>query len=519
MSFNNSANSSNNSSSNLNSSKKTSNFNKFLDYIWPIEYSELPKFLTMTLLMFCILSIQNLTRALKDGIVIPLIGTETISFLKFWGVMPGAFLITIIYVKLINSIKGEYIFYIITSIFLSFFALFAFCIFPNHEFLHLEVNYVNALVSAFPHFKWFILLLSNWSFSVFYIMAELWPNAVFALLFWQFVNMVTTVEESKRFYPLFGLLGQTGLYLSGEFLKKINNINHYFATKFNLQATTQDLSIQIILSVVLILGIICIFAFWLLNHKILDIKNLEKIQFKIKKHHMNFFESFKMVFSSKHIMLIAVLLICYGFAINLVEGPWKSCASKLYTNPTDYSAFVGSYLSYTGIFTILFVVLGSNIVRRLGWFSAAIITPLMVFITGILFFAISNFSALGVLMIGVFAITDPSFIAVTIGMIQNILSKSTKYTLFDSTKEMSYVPLNDELKTKGKAAVDMIGIKLGKSSAALLQSLVFIIIPTATYSSISVYLMLVFAIVCIIWIWSVVALNKEYIKAVLTSER
>jgi AAA family ATP:ADP antiporter len=91
-----------------------------------------------------------------------------------------------------------------------------------------------------------------------------------------------------------------------------------------------------------------------------------------------------------------------------------------------------------------------------------------------------------------------------------VLSKSTKYTLFDSTKEMSYVPLNEELKTRGKAAADMIGTKLGKSSSAFLQSMLFVIIPTATYQSVSSFLMIIFFIICIVWIWAVVELNKEY---------
>jgi AAA family ATP:ADP antiporter len=487
-----------------------SKYEKLLDYVWPIARSELPKFLTITLLMFCILGIQNLIRAMKDSVINTMIGTETISFLKFWGVLPAAFLITIIYVKLVSVMKGENIFYLIMSIFIGFFLLFAFYLFPNHQSLHLDVDTAQNLVANYPNFKWFILLLSNWSFSLFYVIAELWPNAIFALLFWQFVNKITTVDESKRFYPLFGLLGQTGLYLSGQFLINLPAMNTYFTQLFALKASTSVVSIQLVMMVVAVLGAVGLVSFWVLNHCILDISTTENLQFRVKKNQMTLKESWKMVTESRYIRLVAILLICYGFAINLVEGPWKAEAAKIYQTPTEFAAFVGNYLSYTGILTIVFVLLGSNIVRKLGWMAAAIITPIMVLVTGLTFFLITNFDPIAMLMMVSFSFTDPIMLAIIIGAIQNVLSKSSKYTLFDSTKEMSYVPLDEQLQTRGKAAADMIGVKLGKSSSALLQSMIFVILPAATYSSISPLLMCVFTVVCVVWIWAVVELNKEY---------
>ena len=142
---------------------------------------------------------------MKDSIVITNIGAESISFLKFWGVMPAAILMAILYVKLITKFKPQTVFYIILSTFLAFFAFFTFVIFPNSEYYHLDADTAQTLIHSYPNFKWFILFISQWGFSLFYIIAELWANAVFSLLFWQFVNSVTSVEQSKRFYLLFGL--------------------------------------------------------------------------------------------------------------------------------------------------------------------------------------------------------------------------------------------------------------------------------------------------------------------------
>ncbi|MCP5369492.1 MAG: NTP/NDP exchange transporter [Rickettsiaceae bacterium] len=502
-----------NKTSSSNQSINSSLVNKLIDYIWPINRSELPKFLTITALMFSILCIQNLIRATKDSVISTMIGAETLSFLKFWGVMPAAFLVMMLYVKLVNVMKGENIFYLIMSIFLSFFLVFAFYLFPNAEHIHLSPDTVNQLTQDFPPFKWFILLLSNWSFSIFYIIAELWPNMIYALLFWQFVNKITTIDESKRFYPLFSLLGQTGLYLSGNFLINLPHINNYFKELLSIKCGTHVFTVQLIISVVLLLGITSMVTFWIINNKILDINTTETLQFHAKKSKIGFVESMKMVLSSRYILLITILLLCYGIAINLIEGPWKAQAAKIYKNPTEFASFVGSYLSYTGILTLFFVLLGSNIIRRLGWIFAAIITPLMVLVTGLGFFIVTSFDEVAVWMMLYFSFTDPVLLAIMFGSIQNVLSKSSKYTLFDSTKEMSYIPLTDELKTKGKAAADMIGTKLGKSLSAFLQSTIFIIFPAATYTTIAPYLMVLFCVICFIWIISLLELNKAYKSA------
>ena len=108
----------------------------------------------------------------------------------------------------------------------------------------------------------------------------------------------------------------------------------------------------------------------------------------------------------------------------------------------------------------------------------------------------------------------PLALAVSIGAVQNVLAKGTKYSIWDTSREMLYIPLNNELKTKGKAAVDVISSKAGKSSSGLIQSIIFTIIPTATFTSISPILMVVFTAVCILWIYAVRKIYFEYQKIV-----
>ena len=77
---------------------------------------------------------------------------------------------------------------------------------------------------------------------------------------------------------------------------------------------------------------------------------------------------------------------------------------------------------------------------------------------------------------------------------------------------MTYIPLSLELRTKGKAAVEVIGLKFGKSLGAFSQSFMFILMPAASFDSVTGLFNGNFVLIIILWVWDVRELNKEYIK-------
>ena len=220
-------------------------------------------------------------------------------------------------------------------------------------------------------------------------------------------------------------------------------------------------------------------------------------------------DSIKMILSSKYLGLICILIISYSVSINLIEGIWMSKVQELNKDINSFMAYQGQVYFFTGIVTFICAIMGNTIISKFGWYGAAILTPLCALITGFLFFisivADSKFHA-------IFAQvhTSPLAIAVYVGAIQFIVIKGTKYTLFDTTKEMAYIPLSDEMKTKGKAAVDIVGVKIGKSTGAIVQIITFTIYPCACYNDIAHLLMMMFIMVCLIWIFSVRTLSKYY---------
>ncbi len=497
-----------NSQSNLFTSKLRTIF-------WPIHGNELMKFVPMSCLMFCTLFNQNILRILKDSILISEISAEVASFAKVYAVTPAAAIFVISYAKMVNHLSFEQIYNYLIGFFLIFFIAFAFIIYPNVHNFHFSSDALEQMMISHPHLKWYIALIGNWSYIVFYTLAELWPNIFYVLLFWQFANEMTTTQEAKRFYTLFSLFGNSSLIFVGFLMMNLSSERTIIGRFFEITDNKMVL-VQVSTALVVVSGIASCFLVRFMAKRVLTDPRFYKKAKKERsgKEKLSILESFKYIARSKYLWLMLICSASFGLSMNLVEAVWKSKIKELYPTVNTYAEFNSLYILWTGVAIMVMTIIGNNIMRSHSWFVAAVISPIIIMVTGIAFFVLVVFDHQVLSLFEGAILMTPLALAVSIGAIQNILAKGTKYSVWDTSREMLYIPLDDELKTKGKAAVDVISSKVGKSSSGLVQSIIFTLIPTATFTSISPILMVIFTVVCLLWIYAVRKIYFEYQKIV-----
>lgn len=478
-------------------------FSKWRARLWPVESFELRKILPLLFMKFFISFNYGILASLKDTFIVTEKGSgaEVIPVLKGWIVLPIALLATLIFSKLSNIYKRSTLFYGIILFFLAFFTLYAFVLYPNKELLSPNAT-ADLLVQKFgAQYSHWIAIYRNWMQALFFVFAELWGGLVIFLLFWGFANQINTLGEAKRYYTLFIAAGDLATFGTGPLVG-------YYAYKY---AHTHYLfTLQSLVGYLIIFGcLIMALHWWLTKYVLTDVRfyDPKKCGKEEEKTKLSLWQGIKFIAKSKYLRCLAIMVVSYGLAINLVEVSWKANLKIQFPNPSEYQAFFGTVTSIVGLVSLLTAFfVGGGVIRFFGWHFSAQITPILVGATGLVFLHLLLFQS----YIPLSWSFTPMLLIVLFGAFQNIVSKVTKYTFFDPTKEMAFIPLDKESKVKGKAAIDVVGARLGKSGSAWLQLIFMQLASTSSVLAITHYLVPFVAFTVIYWIYSVKTLNKLF---------
>ncbi|MEN9655015.1 MAG: carrier protein 1 [Chlamydiota bacterium] len=487
-------------------------FGRWRSFFWPIHGFELKKFLPILGIFFLISFNYNALRAYKDSMVVTAhsSGAEVIPFIKVWAILPAAILLTFLFTRLANRFSREKVFYIMMSIFLAFFFVFTFFLYPAQDYLHPN-GLADTMQRLLPAgFKGFIAIFRNWTFTLFYVMSELWGTAILSVLFWGFVNEVTHVDEARRYYGLLtiganigGILsGQAAIYFSGDiFLKWLP-----------YGKTSWDQSVLFLNCAIILSGLLTIAVFRWLNTRVIQPDETAKEMFQVEKREkvqMSMRKNFAYLAKSKYLICIALIVLTYNIAINLIEVVWKNQIKELYPNSSEYNVYMGEVMTQMGIIaTVAAIFITGNVIRRFSWTFGALIPPIVTLTTGIAFFAFVLFQHSELTWVAAFLGSTPLMLSVWLGAVQNCLSRASKYTLFDATKEMTFIPLSPESRLKGKAAIDGVGSRLGKSGGSVIHQGLLLFFTSVAASTPIVGV--IFLGVVLLWILAVVSLGKQF---------
>ena len=413
-------------------------------------------------LCFLICINYHILRNLKDSLILThdFSGAEAIPFLKTWVLIPGTILLVSSTVWLSNRLQFSTLFFLALVFFMGFYCLYTFLLYPYGHLIYLH-TFADQLHHTLPTgWNGFIAIIRYWPDSLFYVMAESWAVIIWYILFTGFANELMSSQEAQKTYPWIILAGNVSAIFAGI------AVNSFTTPDWNI--TLGRLTLFMGLT-----GTMAALVFHLMH---------QNTPIRISSpYKMSFGQSFKELFSSRYLLCLALIVFGFNLVINLTEVIWKDQVLKAYPHPSDYNTYMSQITIMIGIISALTTLLITRVsTDRFHWTICAVMTPLVTLGSALFFFYPLMFSITVI----------PLSLIVFLGSMHIVLSRSTRYTLFDLAKELALIPLSSDQKFKAKSHIDGIGSRLGKASSSGLYQILLLILPNISACAPTVFLIL-----------------------------
>ena len=506
------------------------------------------KLTSMGLLFFFMAYSNSVLDSTKDTLVVTALGgAEQIPFLTVWAVLPASVLFVLAFSSLSASLGRAAVFNFTLTFFLAWFALFTFVLYPGRDALS-PVALTDLLHFHLPSgLHGAVGVLHNWTFTLFYVSAELWGDIVLSLLFWGLANDITRETEAMVLYPLFGLGANLAQALAGRVLAGLADA--FGGATGAAGAAAWDAQLRLLMLSVMAAGgcILALHAYigtaaprWAARRSAFSSQDelqqeaeeaeesraadaraevlLAESEAKVakggakaaaaaaggKKAAPGLGAALRSLVASPQIMCLATMAMAQGLSSNIFQVAWKTQLRNLYPDPSAYSAFMGNMATLSACATGLAMLLAPSLFKRLGWAGTAAITPLCMIGLGWAFFGGSVWGSLA----GASLTPPPGLLRGLVlgGAVVYVFEKASKFSLFKPAEEMVYLRLSARERTQGKAAVDVCATQVGKSGGSLFQQLLLVV-----FGSLAAALpaLAVCHTLCVsTWLWAVAQLSK-----------
>lgn len=475
----------------------------------------------MGLLFFFMAYANSVLDSTKDTLVVTALGgAEQIPFLTVWAVLPASVLFVVAFSKLSAALPRAALFNTCLCAFLAFQGLFTFVLYPLRDQLA-PTALTGALLQLLPAgLHGGVGVLHNWTFTLFYVAAELWGDVVLSLLFWGLANDITKETEAMVLYPLFGLGANLAQALAGRVLAGLSGAFRG-AGELSPAAAAAAWDTQLRL---LMLSVMAAAAASLALHAYINaaaprwdarraaaassaelaIERAEAAEATARGETLireaeaaeaaaataaaaaaaapaakggrrarpappagSLSAAFRALAASPQIRCLAVMAVAQGLSSNVFQVAWKTQLRMLHPDPSAYSAFMGNVATLSACATGGAMLLAPALFRRLGWAGAASFTPYCMIALGWAFFAASIWGG-----VAAASVAPPAGLLRALvlgGACVYVFEKASKFSLFKPAEEMVYLRLSAHERTQGKAAVDVCATQMGKAGGSLFQ--------------------------------------------------
>ena len=447
----------------------------FKKLLFPVRREEWRLFGFMFLIV-CLVNINfSILRSMRNALVVADTGGSAafIPYFELFGTFPVSVLMTWALSRLMRFFSSRFIFSMTMLFFLFFFLVFAFWVYPHREQIHHLLESKLGLLFGLTRFK---VIFTHWPDMVFYIMAELWKVALLSVIFWGFINQNLSFDEAKRFYPPLLLGGSIGPILAGPITVFCTSLFSW--NFFALSPQRWQHSLYLLTLCLLVCGLLTIvgfhYLFKLLERRKQLVSNTQKeshadrVPFSQKL--LSLSSSLRYLLKSPYLTALLVMVVAEYVSYALGELIFLEILKEKYPTPSDYCQYMGNLSFWTGIVTAFSaLILTPYLLQTYSWSRSAFLTPVLMVILTLAFFTV-----ISCVKGGLFPGTSSLSIAVSLGSLHFCLARAAKSTLFDATKELAFIPLDQEAQVKGKLIIDGIGSRLGRGTSSLLSILLFL---------------------------------------------
>lgn len=382
---------------------------------------EVIKFSLLGLIFGLIIGCYWTLRPIKDSIFAAMVGVDYQPMAKWLSLVIVSALV-LVYGKLVDTFSRDRVFYILTTIYAL--AAFSFAWVFSDPIMGLQNTTLDPM------------RITGW---LWYVYVESFGSLIVAL-FWSFTTDITNESAAKRGFPLIAMLGQLGNIVGPLFLR---------AERLGFANSGPVVAIGGVMT--LAIGVlIWVFMRVVPASQLVGYEGKETKEEKKMHEEPGFFDGLKLLFTKPYLMGIFLIITIYEVVITIIDFQLKSAAKSAYPAEKDMANFLADFGVYTGVISMLCVLLGINSIQRImGTTASLVFVPLLV--------------AMGVVAVWVHPTLGIVFWVMAIG-------KAINYALNQPTIKQLYIPTTKETKYKSTAWIEMFGSRGAKASGSAINA-------------------------------------------------